>query len=202
MNTLRRQALLAACAVLTLCAGTAGAQTPPERKTIEIDDARGRAAVLSVTGEITAVDVANRIVSIKGPKGNINDLRVDPAVRNLEQVKVGDRVRLSYRVGLALALVKGGDGIRERVETESAAVAAKGARPGGVATARTTIVANVFAVDRKKSIATLRGPSGQMVDVHVRDPQVLREVKVGDQVVASITESVALSVTPAAKKAN
>ena len=197
MNIYQKQALIAACAALTLCAGTASAQTEPARKTIELEDARGGSAVLSVTGEITAVDVANRIVSIKGPKGNISDLRVDPAVRNLEQVKVGDRVRLSYRIGVALALRKGGDGIRETVETESAAVAAKGARPGGVATTRTTIVANVFGVDRKKKIVTLRGTSGQLTDVHVRDPQVLREVKVGDQVVASITESVALRVQPA-----
>lgn|SRR5437868_3236145 len=200
MNIYQRQALIAACAALTLCAGTASAQTEPARKTIELEDARGGSAVLSVTGEITAVDVANRIVSIKGPKGNISDLRVDPAVRNLEQVKVGDRVRLSYRIGVALALRKGGDGIRETVETESAAVAAKGARPGGVATTRTTIVANVFGVDRKKKIVTLRGTSGQLTDVHVRDPQVLREVKVGDQVVASITESVALRVQPAPAK--
>lgn len=200
MKNPQRLALLAACAALTLCAGTAGAQTPPERRTIHLDDARGGSAVLSVTGEITAVDVAHRIVSIKGPKGDISDLRVDPAVRNLEQVKVGDRVRLSYRIGVALALMKGGDGIRERVETESAAVAAKGARPGGVATTRTTIIANVFAVDRKKNIATLRGPSGQLTDVHVRDPEVLRDVKVGDQVVANITESVALSVRPARAK--
>lgn len=200
MNIYKRQALIAACAALTLCAGTASAQTEPARKTIELEDARGGSAVLSVTGEITAVDVANRIVSIKGPKGNISDLRVDPAVRNLEQVKVGDRVRLSYRIGVALALRKGGDGIRETVETESAAVAAKGARPGGVATTRTTIVANVFGVDRKKKIVTLRGTSGQLTDVHVRDPQVLREVKVGDQVVASITESVALRVQPAPAK--
>lgn len=200
MKNLQKHALLATCAALTLCAGTAGAQTPPERKSIQLEDARGGSAVLSVTGEITAVDVANRIVSIKGPRGNINDLRVDPAVRNLEQVKVGDRVRLSYRIGVALALVKGGDGIRERIETESATVAAKGARPGGVATTRTTIVANVFALDRKKNIATLRGPSGQLVDVHVRDPQVLKDVKVGDQVVANFTESVALSVRPAPAK--
>ncbi|MGO4390232.1 hypothetical protein AB4Z46_02655 [Variovorax sp. M-6] len=200
MNIHQRQALIAACAALTLFAGTASAQTEPARKAIELEDARGGSAVLSVTGEITAVDVANRIVSIKGPRGDISDLRVDPAVRNLEQVKVGDRVRLSYRIGVALALRKGGDGIRERVETESAAVAAKGARPGGVATTRTTIVANVFSVDRKKKIVTLRGTSGQLTDVHVRDPQVLREVKVGDQVVANITESVALSVRPAPAK--
>jgi hypothetical protein len=200
MKTIPRQALLAACAALTLCAGVASAQTEAPRKSIEIENARGGSAVLSVTGEITAVDVANRIVSIKGPRGNINDLRVDPAVRNLEQVKVGDQVRLSYRIGVAVALRKGGDGIRERVETDAAAVADKGARPGGVAVTRTTLVANVFSIDRKKNIVTLRGASGQLVDVHVRDPKAMHEVKVGDQVVANITESVALRVTPAPAK--
>ncbi|MDM0082637.1 hypothetical protein QTI17_18770 [Variovorax sp. J31P179] len=200
MKNLQRQALLAACAALTLCAGVASAQTEAPRRSIEVEDARGGSAVLSVTGEITAVDVANRIVSIKGPRGNINDLRVDPAVRNLEQVKVGDRVRLSYRIGVAVALVKGGDGIRERVETDAAAVAQKGARPGGVAVNRTTIVANVFSLNRKKNIVTLRGTSGQLVDVHVRDPKALKDVNVGDQVVANITESVALRVTPAPAK--
>lgn len=200
MKNIQRQALLAACAALTLCAGVASAQTEAPRKSIEIENARGGSAVLSVTGEITAVDVANRIVSIKGPRGNINDLRVDPAVRNLEQVKVGDQVRLSYRIGVAVALRKGGDGIRERVETDAAAVADKGARPGGVAVTRTTLVANVFSIDRKKNIVTLRGASGQLVDVHVRDPKAMHEVKVGDQVVANITESVALRVTPAPAK--
>lgn len=200
MKNLQRQALLAACAALTLCAGVASAQTEAPRRSIEVEDARGGSAVLSVTGEITAVDVANRIVSIKGPRGNINDLRVDPAVRNLEQVKVGDRVRLSYRIGVAVALVKGGDGIRERVETDAAAVAQKGARPGGVAVNRTTIVANVFSLNRKKNIVTLRGTSGQLVDVHVRDPKALKDVNVGDQVVANITDSVALRVTPAPAK--
>lgn len=200
MKTTQRQALLAACAALTLFTGLASAQTEAPRRSIDLEDARGGSAVLSVTGEITAVDVANRIVSIKGPRGNINDLRVDPAVRNLEQVKVGDRVRLSYRIGVAVALLKGGDGIRERVETDATAVAEKGKRPGGVAVARTTIVANVFSIDRKKNVVTLRGTSGQLTDVHVRDPKVLKDVKVGDQVVANITESVALRVTPAPAK--
>lgn len=198
MNTkLSRLLSIAAGAVLTLSAGLAGAQSEPARRSVELSDARGGAAVLNVTGEVTAVDAQRRIVSIKGPRGNINDLLVDPAVRNLDQVKVGDRVRLSYRVGVALALMTGGDGIRQRVETDAAAVAEKGARPGAAIARRTTIVANVFALDRKRQVATLRGASGELVDVHVRDPKVMHDVKVGDQVVANITESVALKVQPA-----
>jgi len=55
-------------------------------------------------------------------------------------------------------------------------------------------------VDAKRGVATLRGPSGDFVDVKVRDPKILHEVKAGDQVVASFTESVALRVQPASAK--
>jgi len=166
-------------------------------KAIQVADAEGGGVVVSVVGEITAVDAANRIVSIKGPKGNVSDMLVDERVRNLDKVKVGDRVRLTYRVGVALALLKGGDGIREKVETEGAARSAPGARPGGELVKTTTVVANVDAVNRKRRIVTLRGPEGKVVDVHVKDPEVLKDVKVGDQVGARITESVAVRVTPA-----
>jgi hypothetical protein len=170
-----------------------GAQTPAKKK-VELEDAQHGSTIVSVVGEVTAVDVANRVVSIKGPRGNVGEMKVDPAVKNLDKVKVGDRVRISYRVALALALMKGGDGIRERVETEA------GSKAGTSATKRITIVANVESVDTKRGIATLRGPEGNFVDVKVRDPKLLHDVKTGDQVVASVTETVAVGVQPATAK--
>jgi len=185
----QRQVLIAACAAIVLGSGVGlvGAQTPA-KKALELEDARGGSTIVSVVGEVTAVDVANRIVSIKGPRGNIGEMKVDPSVKNLDKVKVGDRARVSYRVALALALMKGGDGIRERVETDSSAM------PGAAATKRTTIVANVESVNAKRGIATLRGPDGNFVDVKVREPKLLHDVKVGDQVIASVTETVAVRV--------
>jgi hypothetical protein len=149
---------------------------------------------VSVVGEVTAVDAANRVVSIKGPRGNIGEMKVDPAVKDLDKIKVGDRVRISYRVALAIALKKGGDGIRERVESEA------GSAPGASATKRVTIVANVESVNAKRGIVTLRGAEGNFVDVKVQDPALLRDVKVGDQIVASVTETVAVGVRPMAAK--
>ena len=187
--TTQRQVLICACAAIMLgsSAGMVGAQTPAKKK-VELEDAQHGSTIVSVVGEVTAVDVANRVVSIKGPRGNVGEMKVDPAVKNLDKVKVGDRVRISYRVALALALMKGGDGIRERVETEA------GSKAGTSATKRITIVANVESVDAKRGIVTLRGPEGNFVDVKVRDPKLLHDVKAGDQVVASVTETVALGV--------
>jgi hypothetical protein len=199
MPILRKLSVAALCASVLLgtLAAPVAAQDAPPRKTVELADAKGGGAVVSLVGEVTAIDLANRVVSIKGPKGNVADLRVDARARNLEQVKVGDRVRLTYRVGVALALLKGGDGIREKVESESAARTAAGDKPGAAAIKTTTLVANVEEVNAKRQIVTLKGPGGKVVDVKVRDPKVFKEVKVGDQVAASITESVVLRVRPA-----
>lgn len=198
MKSSFKHSLLALSAVMALGAvALQPVHAQDKAKPVTVADAEGGGVVVSVVGEITAVDAANRIVSIKGPKGNVSDMLVDERVRNLEQVKVGDRVRLTYRVGVALALLKGGDGIREKIETEGASRSAPGAKPGGTLVKTTTVVANVEAVNLKRKIVTLKGPEGKVVDVQVKDPQVLKDVKVGDQVGARITESVAVRVTPA-----
>jgi len=198
-----KRSLVSLSAVLVLGAGafaTAHAQTEPARKAVDLADVKGAGTVVSVVGEVTAVDLANRVVTLKGPKGNISEMLVHDQVRNLDQVKVGDRVRLTYRVGVALALLKGGDGIREKVESQGAVRAAPGAEPGGAAVKTTTVVANVEAVNAKKKVVTLKGPEGKVVDVRVNDPQVMKDVKVGDQVVAKVTESVAVRVQHVAQK--
>ncbi|MDM0117802.1 hypothetical protein QTI66_37540 [Variovorax sp. J22R133] len=193
--TTQKQVLISACAAIVLGSsmGMVSAQTPAKKK-VELEQAEYGSTIVSVVGEITAVDVANRVVSIKGPRGNIGEMKVDPAVKNLDKVKVGDRARIRYQVALAVALMKGGDGIRERVETEA------GSMPGASATKRVTIVANVESVNAKRGIVTLRGAEGNFVDVKVRDPALLREVKAGDQVVASVTETVAVGVQPVTAK--
>ena len=193
----RKHILLSVVAACVLAAtGAAQAQTTQPI----VADAKGDVVKLSVTGEIVGVDKAARTVDIKGPKGRVATYAVDPRVKNFDQIKVSDRVRLDYEAAIALALVKGGNEIREKVESQSVASAPAGAKPGASATKSTTIVANVEQVDRKRSVATLKGPGGRVVDVLVKDPEVLKELKAGDQVVAIVTESMAINVQPAKAK--
>lgn len=184
-------ALLAGC-LMALIYADSSAQTAAS-----VPDAAADAVDVRITGIVTAVDTANRLVSIKGPLGRVGVFAADASMKNFDSIKVGDRVELDYQAAVVLALRKGGDGIRESVEAESASQAPAGARPAGAAMQRTTLVANVEKVDRKKSIATLRGPKGRFVDVRVKDPQVMQDIKVGDQVVAVFYESTALAIRPA-----
>ena len=158
---------------------------------------KGAAARLTtITASVEAVDAANRTVTLKGPRGNVHTLPVGPQVKNFDKIKVGDRVAVRYYEALSLELKKGGSGIRERSEREGTAQAKPGEQPAAGAARQVTAVADVVAVDAKRQVITLRGPK-RTVELKVRDPKQLELVKVGDQVDATYTEALAVSVEPA-----
>jgi Cu/Ag efflux protein CusF len=156
------------------------------------------ARTMQIVATVEAVDAANRSVTLKGPRGQIETMTVSEEVRNLRQVKAGDRVAVTYAQGLALQLKKGGPAIRERVEREGGTRAAPGARPGGVVGREVKVVADVVVVNTPKQTVTLRGP-GQTVTLKVRDAALLKSITTGDWVEAVYTEAVAVVVKPVPK---
>ena len=156
--------------------------------------------VTIVTATVEAIDLQNRVVTLKGPKGKVFDLKVGERVKNLPQVKVGDEVVVKYYESIALTVMSPGPG--EGVKTSEAVVAAKpGERPAGAAARQVTVTATVQDISPKKTYVTLKGPEGKTVDVRVRDPKNLENVKVGDQVIITYTEGMAISVEKPKEKA-
>jgi Cu/Ag efflux protein CusF len=181
---------------------TANAQKASGDAAVMKESSPGKATVAqaqTIVATVEAVDAAQRQVTLKGPKGKVVPLTVSPDVRNLEQVKVGDRVSVRYLESLSLTLKKDGKELRSATKGSDAARAKAGERPGGAVAEQVTVIADVTAVDTKTGIVTLRGPK-QTVDLRVADPEQLKLIKVGDQVEAVYTQALALSVEPAAAK--
>jgi len=151
-----------------------------------------------ITATVEAVDAAKREITLKGPKGKVVPLSVSPEVRNLEQVKVGDQLVVTYVEALSLTLKKDGKEIPARNTKSDAVRSAEGAKPGGAVAEHTKVTADVIAVDQKTHMVTLRGPK-QEVDLYVADPAQLKLIKVGDQIEAEYTEAVAITVEPSKK---
>jgi Cu/Ag efflux protein CusF len=154
-----------------------------------------------VTATVVGIDATTRVVTLKGQDGKVFNITAGDDVKNFAQLRVGDKVTASYTQALSLELKKGGSGIRESSEKESAVRAPAGAKPGGAVSRQVTILANVVAVDAKKKTVTLRGPHGNLVDLAVQDPAQLKSIKKGDQVEAVYTEAVAVTVEAAPKAA-
>lgn len=195
-----RKFTLIAAAVMSIAAGAAVAQTggvaavktEPGKVTV--------AEAARVTASVEALDKAKRLITLKGPEGNIFVVQAGPAVKNFDQIKVGDLVVARYIEALTLELKPGGGQIRERTERENAVSAKPGEAPGVAAGRQVTVIADVMSLDAKKQTVRLRGPQ-RTVDLKVRDPNQFKLIKVGDQVEATFTEAVAIAVEPAPRPA-
>ncbi len=159
------------------------------------------ASAVEVSAQVVGIDKATRTVKLKGPKGNVVDIVAGDEVRNFDQIKVGDLVVARYVEALTLELKKTKVAAGDVKVREEAAKAKAGERPAAAGARQVTVVADVVAVDPVKSTITLKGPKGKVVTLNVQNPEQFKVVKKGDQVEATYTEALALSVEPAPKAA-
>jgi Cu/Ag efflux protein CusF len=156
-------------------------------------------AVVSATAMATveAVDMKTREVTLKKEDGSMATIHVGEEARNLAQVQKGDRVIVTYEVGMVVALGPPGSE-PVRVEDTQAARTPVGAKPGGVVRQTIAVTATIVAIDPKARTVTLKGPR-QTVELAVADDIDLTKAKVGDQVGAVYQEAFGLVVQPAPK---
>jgi hypothetical protein len=138
------------------------------------------------------------MVTLKGPEGKLMEFRAGEEVKNLPQVKVGDQVVMTYYESIAAQIVKAGTD-PGAVAQQAVAAAKPGEKPAGAAAQQVTVTATVEAIDENGHYVTLKGPEGKSTAVKVRDPKNLEGAKVGDTVMITYTEALAISVKPAGK---
>lgn len=156
-----------------------------------------RGSVERVEAVVEAINVDNRIVTLRSlTEDKTVVMEVGDEVRNLAQVKVGDRVVVEFHQALAVDLKKGGGLEATAGQAVVAARAQPGDKPAGGIGEATEVVATIVAIDRNEPSVTLKGPEGNLVDVVVQDPQKLVGVDVGDQVIITYTRAMAISVEP------
>jgi Cu/Ag efflux protein CusF len=149
--------------------------------------------VVKLTGTVKAVDLQKKTVSIEGPGGKTATVNAKNA-RNLDQVKVGDKVNLEFIEEMAL-FVRKSDAPPSATETQMVELAPKGQKPAGLMAETIELTGNVESIDAKKRTIALKGAAGNVrtfkVDKAVKN---FSQIKKGDQVVLRFTEAVALSV--------
>lgn len=180
----------------------AGAAIGAEKKVAKEGEkpAIEESTLVTVTATVEAIDQKTRMVTLKGPQGNSVTFKAGEQVKNLAQVKVGDTVLAKYYESVAVEVKKPGEA-KPGVTTQEAVTRAKpGETPKGLAVSQVTVTTTITAIDKKKPSVTLKGADGKLTTVKVRNPKNLENVKVGDQVVITYTEALALSLEKAPKK--
>jgi hypothetical protein len=192
-----------ALAISAILMGITPLAVRAQTATSEVTRAPGKVGVsqtVKMTATVVSIDLATRDLVLTDSKGKMHKVNVSDQARNLDQVKIGDKVPAEYTEAISLELKKKGTADAPpgpATVQEAMSRSPKGAKPGGVVGRQVTALATVVAVDTKKQLVTLRGPQGNEYDVEVLDPAQLKAVTKGDQVEVVYTEAVAISVTSA-----
>ena len=151
--------------------------------------------VIEVTARVQAIDAKTRTVTLLAPNDVVIEHVASEEVRNFDQIEIGNIVEAVILQSLRLELVN--DGKLGDAEAKGAmARAEQGAKPGAAVGSRVSFITEVVRVDRPNNVISLKGPEGEVVDFDVQNPGHFDVVKLGDKVLATYTEAVAIEVRP------
>jgi len=60
---------------------------------------------VEISAKVEKIDYKKRLVTLKGPEGNTRTIKVDPRVKRLAEIKVGDDIVLRHTEALAIEVV-------------------------------------------------------------------------------------------------
>ncbi|MFO1206647.1 MAG: hypothetical protein U1E63_13095 [Burkholderiales bacterium] len=155
---------------------------------------------VEATATVEAIDQSTREVVLRDAQGHQMLVKVGPEVRNLAQVKPGDRVVVRFTEGFAAEVVKPGTGVAGVQADTTVARAAPGERPAAGVEQQIRTTVTVYDVDPYANTIEVTGPRGYNRRLKVKDPKAIafiRGLKKGDQVEVTFSEALAISVEPA-----
>jgi hypothetical protein len=154
----------------------------------------------TIMATVESIDLNERMVELRADEQSVT-VQVPPEVRNLAQLKVGDKVVVQYHEALAAAFQKKGEGTAVGVidATTGTSRAPAGKRPGAAVANKVTTTIVIESVDNPSHALTFTGPSGMTRTVSVKDPRAqefISKLKQGDEVQLTYFEALAVTVDP------
>ena len=149
---------------------------------------------ITMSAVVEAINHETREVTLRGPEGNTETVFVSEEARNLDQVSAGDIVMAEYVESISIE-VFANDGMEPGVgELAIAGRSEKGEMPGAAMMDTVVVTATVEEINIEANTFKLKGPDGAIEEYTARNPENLKKADVGDLVVITFTEAIALSV--------
>jgi Cu/Ag efflux protein CusF len=180
MNARNAMLAVALIATATVTAGAQSVQTTSQ--------------VLKATATIKQIDSTSRIVTFVKDDGAEDTLWIGPDVKRFSELKVGDKVTMTYYESLVMGVRKPGDPPLVPKTSAAAVTGAGGPLPGGTAAAQHMMTVTVKALDTTAGTITVTTEGGRTISRKVDDKARLNGVKVGDRIDIVYTEALLASV--------
>jgi Cu/Ag efflux protein CusF len=176
---------------VALLFATAPSQPAQNAATAEGVDA---VEVMKATATVENIDLQKRKVTLLLDNGKTKTYKVDKAVQNLDQVRPGDHLKISYTEELIILVGKSAQAPAAG-EASAVGVAPKGAKPGIVMVDTTAISAKILSVDPAKQRVVLEDPDGKKKKIKLsKNVTNLNQLKPGETVDMVMTESLVVGI--------
>ena len=156
-------------------------------------------ATIEFLATVSAIDYESREIQLEDAQGNIRTVTADPRVHRLDEIQVGDLVSGEIVVSV-LAEVR--PPTPEELADPASVTRGVVRAPGGEAMAGSmseslTAVVTVVALNLLNETLTVQTPNNNLVDVKAQSVDNLKQLRLGDTIVITYTQSVALSIQKA-----
>ncbi len=151
----------------------------------------------TVSAQVVAVAPSQRALSLRREDGTTIDVLVDPAVRNYDQIAVGDTLRVRYRESLSATKLPKGSTATPAEAGFATARAEEGAKPGAAVGILVSLRVRIESIDRGRAIVVFSPVSGELIARKLRTPEgraFVEGLQVGDVVQLDYAEGLAMGV--------
>jgi hypothetical protein len=156
-----------------------------------------KAGQISATATIQAIDSTARTVTLRNEKGEEDTFSVGPEVKRFNELKVGDKIKVTYYESLVFQLRKPGAPSSPSGDALAAGRAKATAPPGGAIAAQQTRTVTVKAVDPSVPSITVLTQDGRTVTRKIEDKKNIEGVQVGDKIDITYTQALMIGAEPA-----
>ena len=147
---------------------------------------------VQLTASVVGIDREANTVTLKGPEGNTETLEAQPY--NMKKIDIGDTVNVEYVQNMTIE-VFANDGMEPGAGVMAATSEnMEGDTPAAMELMTTVATATVEEIDIENNTFKLKWPGGEVVEYDAQNPENLKKADVGDLVVTTYTEAIALSL--------
>ena len=149
--------------------------------------------MVKASATIQQIDATKRLITFRSEDGTEDTVYVGPEIKRFDELKVGDKVNMTYYESKVFKIRKPGDPPLN-TKTETAVTGTSGALPGGTMAAQTVQTVTVKAVDQAAGTITVTTSDGRTIIRKVDDKNNLTGVNPGDQIDIITTQALLASV--------
>lgn len=152
---------------------------------------------VEVKGTITEINKETRDITIMGTKGDLHTITAGPEVERFDEIEVGEIVTFDFYKYVKAEFRKPTEAelAEPLVIIAEAGKAGLDVEPGAAVGAMVKAVVTIQVINLPFMYVNIQGPKGDFTTVHMKDKDLIQKLHVGQVVILTYAEAVAVSLT-------